>query len=387
MTIATEITRIKTNIQNAYTKAEEKGATIPSVKNSANLASCIESITTGGSSSGDNSNTGGTTGGIEKRGDWLVPEIYTQVDQAVDLEDDLYNEINAYHSARSSDPLAVFGFMLHRGYYSSLRINLQNYIYAVKCSDGSVHYSSTVKSGGVTSVSLEVDNSSNDKYFIAYCSKVPQLATSGYIDVTNSMFSSMPLSRLAQYYAFKGQCPTYSAGSMGGFPEASLVSFNVIGEIDDAYKAPSITAFEYNANNNVHYEYIPPVNIWCKTNLMTNLAYNTFARKTYKCLPDGLSLSNYSNTSSPLTIGYSGSSSDDKIYNAHFSRMYVKLPSVSVKFNQGITLTKDNWQYIADNAPAVSGQTLTMGTENISVCGGTNGEIIQTLKQKGWTVT
>ena len=48
MSIATEIQRIKANIENAYTKAEEKGATIPTTKNSENLASTIESIETGG---------------------------------------------------------------------------------------------------------------------------------------------------------------------------------------------------------------------------------------------------------------------------------------------------------------------------------------------------
>ena len=49
MTIASEITRIKTNIDNAYTALEAKGATIPSEKNSANLASTVNTIT-GGSS-------------------------------------------------------------------------------------------------------------------------------------------------------------------------------------------------------------------------------------------------------------------------------------------------------------------------------------------------
>lgn len=48
MSIATEIQRIKANIENAYTKAEGKGATIPTNKNSENLASTIESIETGG---------------------------------------------------------------------------------------------------------------------------------------------------------------------------------------------------------------------------------------------------------------------------------------------------------------------------------------------------
>lgn len=44
MTIASEITRIKTNIENAYTALEAKGATMPSEKNSANLASTVSTI-------------------------------------------------------------------------------------------------------------------------------------------------------------------------------------------------------------------------------------------------------------------------------------------------------------------------------------------------------
>lgn len=47
MSVANEINRIKTNIANAYTKAEEKGATLPTEKNSANLADTIASITAG----------------------------------------------------------------------------------------------------------------------------------------------------------------------------------------------------------------------------------------------------------------------------------------------------------------------------------------------------
>lgn len=47
MSIASEIQRIKNNIANAYTSCEEKGATLPSVQNSNNLAECIASITGG----------------------------------------------------------------------------------------------------------------------------------------------------------------------------------------------------------------------------------------------------------------------------------------------------------------------------------------------------
>ena len=45
MTIADEIARIKTNISNAYTSCQNKGATLPETQNSANLATTIDSIT------------------------------------------------------------------------------------------------------------------------------------------------------------------------------------------------------------------------------------------------------------------------------------------------------------------------------------------------------
>lgn len=48
MSIASEITRINGNIASAYTAASNKGATLPATQNSANLATCIASISGGG---------------------------------------------------------------------------------------------------------------------------------------------------------------------------------------------------------------------------------------------------------------------------------------------------------------------------------------------------
>ena len=50
MTIASEITRIKTAIADAYTACQDMGATMPAILNSDNLEQCIASITGGGSS-------------------------------------------------------------------------------------------------------------------------------------------------------------------------------------------------------------------------------------------------------------------------------------------------------------------------------------------------
>lgn len=51
MSIASEITRINGNIASAYTAASNKGATLPATQNSANLATCIASISGGGGTS------------------------------------------------------------------------------------------------------------------------------------------------------------------------------------------------------------------------------------------------------------------------------------------------------------------------------------------------
>lgn len=48
MSVASEITRIKTNIANAYDEAIGRGAVAPEIQNSENLVSCIASIPSGG---------------------------------------------------------------------------------------------------------------------------------------------------------------------------------------------------------------------------------------------------------------------------------------------------------------------------------------------------
>ena len=52
MSVADQINRIKTNIANTYTAAQAKGATMPQTQNSDNLATCVQSITTGGGGGG-----------------------------------------------------------------------------------------------------------------------------------------------------------------------------------------------------------------------------------------------------------------------------------------------------------------------------------------------
>ena len=68
MSIADQITRIRGNISNAYDACNEKGATLPTTQNSANLAATITSIKAGGSS-----NFVGITREVNSRGVYGFP--------------------------------------------------------------------------------------------------------------------------------------------------------------------------------------------------------------------------------------------------------------------------------------------------------------------------
>lgn len=55
-------------------------------------------------------------------------------------------------------------------------------------------------------------------------------------------------------------------------------------------------------------------------------------------------------------------------------------------FTQSKFISVESLQYIADNAPTVTGKTLSIGADNIARAGGATGTIISTLTSKGWTV-
>ena len=126
-------------------------------------------------------------------------------------------------------------------------------------------------------------------------------------------------------------------------------------------------------------QYMPPMTYWSANVPSSNIVTKFTEAHKLPNLPYGLDLSSIT---SNLTLGVS---------NCGMNRIreaYIKLPNANFIINSssGIVFTEDNWQYIADNAPTVSGKTLTMGNMNIEICGGTSGTIISTLTNKGWTV-
>jgi len=76
MTIASEIQRIKTNIENAYDALETAGATMPATENSANLASTIATISGGGDAiTATNNSSSAVTNGDKV---WIEPPVPTR---------------------------------------------------------------------------------------------------------------------------------------------------------------------------------------------------------------------------------------------------------------------------------------------------------------------
>lgn len=71
MTISNEIQRINTNIENAYSACETKGATLPATQNSANLSTCINSIPEGGSAPKYNLTINNILGDVDSNGNIL----------------------------------------------------------------------------------------------------------------------------------------------------------------------------------------------------------------------------------------------------------------------------------------------------------------------------
>lgn len=101
MTIASEITRIKTNIANAYTSASGKGATLPEVQNSDNLPSCIDSISSGGGSSSKYGMTmDNFFGDVDENGVLQAPTIPANIviTGATDIGEGVLNHAFSYNA-------------------------------------------------------------------------------------------------------------------------------------------------------------------------------------------------------------------------------------------------------------------------------------------------
>lgn len=138
--------------------------------------------------------------------------------------------------------------------------------------------------------------------------------------------------------------------------------------------------FNFNKFEGAPKGYIPPATNWNYPQCGSDSAstFNSYAHLLPN-LPYGYDMSQRTDD---FTLGVSQTG-----YN-RIKEAYIKLPSGNFQINGSsqIIFSKDNWEYIATNAPTVSSKTLSMGSLNISICGGAGGTIISTLTGKGWIV-
>lgn len=364
MSIASEITRISGNIADAYTALENKGATMPSTQNSDNLADTINTITTGGG--------GGQT---VMRGNWIVPQEYVELDN---ITKEYYTTYN---------PICAVGIYLDK---SRLVNNTYSYSHSalgvnnirVFAKNGEKTKSTASFSSYWTSVTLNSDEdwlvilcSANgmgfDELITTVCN--PNLSTNNNIGIT-------PLHMATKYIAYCGELSSGNAN----------VNTTIWSSLDEFHP---VSPYILRANSNLlsngnGYKYIPSTTE-CNYTSLPNVSNVIKDISLLPNLPDG---ADFSSKTSAWNFSLDINSFDYYSKIIRLSRMYITLPNANVTFNgsmssyntQGIHLTADNWAYIAEHAPTVSGKTITIDKYNEDALGATNKA---TLQSKGWTVT
>lgn len=368
MTIGTEITRIKTNIENAYTALGEKGATIPEVQNSANLAETIGSVKSGG-------------GGSNKR-----EADFDTVDKYVNE----YNESNQkYVSIKqnaSSSAEAVIGLAL---------IPNLGYIYLNK--------THILKIAIPDSATIE-DYDNNYKKLIFSGNEYWFCATVSISTITSisSLFRSEPdensgnlTSSFIKYINVKNLT---GMSIERNFSDILSVAYNVcdfkssnIIFTDTISKSLFYKLLQF---DNIDFFFENAINVQIDDVATCNLlglysfslrVFNWLTR--WKRFPFIVDLSEYNNSTD---INFNSGRVENGICT-----IKIILPSIcniDLGFcNMGgniqyVLLTRESWEFIAEHSPEVEDKTLKMGKHNIRVCGGEDSEIITTLKNKGWTI-
>lgn len=367
MSIASEITRISGNIADAYTALDAKGATLPENQNSDNLADTIDTITTGGGS--------GTT---TVRGNWLVPQEYLALDALV--ED--------VHTAESPD--STIGMYFDRTsfdtyYFSTGGYDLNNFKFYTINGEKTPQLINDWLYG----ISLAQD----ENYIISTYSNPTSLSYlyNFYFPISANGKASGATVYFEQMNAMK-----YAVAKGTGSSEyvVNLNSYNNLDEFHYLTPFPmSATTFKY--RNNL--KYIPSVTeVDYQDGVTSSLGTAYTGQGVFETLV-GLPNLPYGADFSSSTTNWDFSTSTETssgryCYSIRLKQMYIKLPNANITFNgttsalktRGVCLTADNWTYIAQNAPTVSGKTLTMNAYNGAALGATNKAL---LESKGWTVT
>lgn len=312
-------------------------------------------------------NVSGGGGGYtpEVRGRWVVPKAVSELDY--EIANDSF-----FSTATGLGATCSLGVLFDEGMPGVKNISSSS-IVALKTSDGAVYDRTTNATvEHVFDMSKDIVDPLTEKRYrwIIYYFKSPTSPSSSGDAIGNVYPSSSNIRRCTPYVVMY-------KGVFRGTPVENFYGLRSFRNIDGLFTSRP-DRFVPQVTPKPGMVYVPP---WNETYNGTcqNPGMLTNGNYLPPNLPYGVDFSDYNST---LTIG----DTNGIDYNTNLKEAYMILPSQNVILKNGIYWSKDNWEYIADHAPTVSGKTLTMGEVNIATCGGSNSTIIQTLVNKGWTV-
>ena len=402
MTIAEEINDLKSRVSSAYDACVEKGATIPTVKNTANLPECIRSIS-GGSPSP------------------TPPASYEDVCKKVEFCQSKLIE----QGGKSTYAGAWIGLRYSGIDYENFTLGSSNVV-AVRTSDGAF-YSYANDGASVTHhwdnskdfdiPGIETQNKFN--WVIYYFSENSIVSNSSYLDCEKVVNIVYVFDMDLKFYSVTSGSEQNSYG-LSRY-NATLQSFDFI----DNHRCYGNTSTDFSYFCNGCYSLTKlPDNI--DTSSGTNFALFCYQCFTLAKLPDSLDTSSgtnfqsfcadcrdltklpdnldtssgtkfanffnecYSLTKLPDNLDTSSGTDFDSFcsYCYALTKANIILPAAYniTTLNYSNKLTVASMRYIADHAPTTSSHTLTIGSTNIARANAYDPTIITTLTGKGWTV-
>lgn len=324
----------------------------------------VHSISKPTSSPGSDLDSGG-----EWRGDWYCPKVYLDLEK--EMENDSFAQANGFeyslgivfrntNSFYASAPASSSNFANFKGFKTSDGGEYAN------PSDSITHYWDSAKDleGGYRWIILY--SSKNNAYDVfGDCQ--------GKIDNKKALLES-----LYQVLNFDITQFANAAALIGSNNVQYLESFKFINNHKTEFYMTLYFGKYYSL------KYCPSIEELGNptVNPPSTTTYNFGGDYALPNLPYGLDLSLYTKDITIGRVSYLGGCTRSA---------YITLPNanVTLTYSAGypeVLFTKDNWEYIAEHAPTVSGKKLTMNASNILICGGEDGEIITKLKSKGWVV-
>lgn len=368
MSVSTEINRIKANIQNAYTSIGNKGGTLPTIQNSANLSSAIDSIQSGGGSSKY------YTGSYDRTG--LKSIGYT--DAAVDW----YNNFTYWFESEDDEHLLT---------------QADKNLYGVVTENNISDYKGIL----VYLPSINTSNISNFYRFIYQCNllqTIPQLNTSSGTDF-RQMFQSCRLLRTiplldtsngTRFSSMFSGCSSLSELPL--FNTSNGTAFNTMFQSCNSLK----TIPQFNTSNGTDFSWMfngcYSLQTIPQLNTVNGTAFNIMFQSCYSLsmIPQ-INMTNAINISSMFSSCYSLKDIGGflNLGQAYLTTQSANYTNYKLDLSSTSLLTHDSLMNIINNlydiaSKGCNAQQLVLGSNNMARL---TAEEIAIATNKGWTVS